>query len=217
MRCSNCGAEIPADAEFCPECGHEAGVPVQENKTVSEMKDKVTPYLTKKNIFRTLLVVIVGLVVFAGYRLLYYPSLVKNEIAKTEFATANFNVKANVLNKTITLTASEPEVYSLVAASTDNGFLTSPIGAEESMDKMAKDLPGNWTIQLIQTTHANSPRVMWQYSDGHESIRYQNSNEYRRAKQAYIEASEKEDATNSEIKSAVIGAAAGGLIGAALR
>lgn len=217
MRCSNCGAEIPADAEFCPECGHKIGKPLKENKQVAEIKDNMKPYLTKKNIFRTLLVIIVGLVVFAGYRLLYYPSLVKNEIAKTEFATSNYNVKANVLTKTITITASESWVYNLVAASTDNGFLTSPIGAEESMAKMAKDLPGNWTIQLIQTTHADSPRVMWQYSDGHESIRYQNSTEYRRAKQAYIEASEKEDATNSEIKSAVIGAAAGGLIGAALR
>ena len=222
MHCSNCGAEIPEGAEFCPECGHKVGEIVEHEKSkpeinlTPEMKESIKSHVNKKNIFRLVLVLAVLIVGFVGYRLLYLPGVVKSEVAKTEFRTANYSVKANVLTKKIVITTENGEIYNLVAASTENGFLTNPIGAEEQMMKMGKDLPGNWTIQIIQTTRSDAPRVMWQYSDGHESIRYQNSNEYRRAKQAYVEASEKKDATNSEIDSAVSGAVVGGLIGAAL-
>lgn len=208
MHCSSCGVKIPATADFCPNCGHKVGVAVS-NK--SESKIAIKSHSGKKTIIKLVLAAIVILVAFLGYRLAYLPTVVRADIQKYGFTVRGYSTQANVLNKTIVITADRPKVYNLVAASTNNDFSTAQIGAEEELVKMGKDLPGNWTIQIIQNTNSDSPRIMWEYSNGEESVRYQNSNEFRRAKQVYLESVEEKDARDQEIESAV-----GGLIGSVL-
>ncbi|WP_334330487.1 zinc ribbon domain-containing protein [Companilactobacillus sp. HBUAS59699] len=205
MHCSNCGVKIPATADFCPNCGHKV-VKVSKPKVIIKSHSK------KKSLIKLVLAAIVILVAFLGYRLAYLPTVVRADIQKYGFTVRGYSTQANVLSKTIVITADEPKVYNLVAASTNNDFSTAQIGAEEELVKMGKDLPGNWTIQIIQNTNSDSPRIMWEYSNGEESVRYQNSNEFRRAKQAYLESAEEKSARNQEIESAV-----GGLIGSVLR
>lgn len=213
MYCDNCGAEIPKNAEFCPNCGQKVTVKKTNTVTKSESKTTTKPGSKKKLVVRLIMIMAVLLVGFFGYRLVYYPSMVKSAVTQNGFVNYGYSAKANVLSKKVVITATKAKVYNLVAASTGNGFSTHPIGAEEQLASLAKDLPGNWTVQIIQNVDDNSPRVMWEISGGQESVRYQNSNEFKNAKRAYIEASRRKDATNSEINSAVAGAAVGGLIG----
>ncbi|WP_125588153.1 zinc-ribbon domain-containing protein [Companilactobacillus jidongensis] len=206
MHCSNCGVEIPENAEFCPNCGQKVErVSSASNETVSKNKRTIKPHTKRKTIIKLIVAALVVLVAFLGYRFIYLPTVVKTDVQKYGFTVNGYSTQANVLSKTIVITADEAKVYNLVAASTNNNYSTAQIGAEEELVKMGKALPGSWTIQIIQTTHSDVPRIMWEYSNNQESVRYQDSNEFRQAKQAAKEAAEKKDASDQEVQSALDG------------
>lgn len=213
MYCNNCGTEITKDVDFCPNCGQK--IDKEKLGTVTEPVNKTAvKSLSKRKIITGLILAAAVLLVgFFSYRLIYYPKVVKSAIVENDFTMRGYSAQANVLKKKVVIKADRAKVYNLVAASTTNGFSTDPIGAESQLAGLEKDLPGNWTVQIIQDVDEKSPRVMWEISGGRESVRYQNSNEFKKAKQAYIEESRRKEASDSEFDSAVTGAAAGGLIG----
>jgi len=230
MFCSNCGSKIPEDSAFCPNCGHKVGAKVDDtvekkepvkktavvSKTVQKSNEKkVGSIFNRKRLITLGILVVIVIVGFFGYRLAYLPNVVQTAIDKTEFSNS-YKVEANVITKKIVMKADKAQVYNLVTAASDNGFSTHPIGAEEQMAMLEKELPGKWKIQLIQTSFANSPKVLWEYSGDQESVRYQNSNEFKNSKRAYLAAEEKKQADDDATSSAISGAVVGGLIGAAM-
>lgn len=205
MYCNNCGTEITKDAEFCPNCGKKIDKNKLETVAKPASKTSVKSASKWKIITGLILVIAVLLGGFYGYRLLYYPKVVKSAITENGFTISGYSAQANVLKKTVVIKANRAKVYNLVAASTTNGFSTAPIGAESQLAGLEKDLPGDWTVQIIQDVDEKSPRVMWEISGGRESVRYQNSDEFKKAKQAYIEENREKEASDSEFDSAVTG------------
>lgn len=233
MYCNNCGSKMPANATFCPECGQKVGAKVMPTShrqpAASDVTAKAKATLSaikkskplqgkhKKKTFALIGgVIAVIAAIFFGYNLLVVPNQVKSALAKTEFTNTPFQTDANVFTKTMTITANEAKVLSFISAASDNGYSMNQIGAEEQLASIDKALPG-WTVQIVQTSVKDSPRVLWAYDNGKETVRYQNSNEYKVARDTYLQALEKQNASESEAQAAVKGAIVGGLIGSALR
>lgn len=226
MYCNNCGHELSEQVDFCPQCGQKVGAKVAPNK---EEKTNPTTAATNSNLswikhrpskikIMTLLGSLIAIVavVFFSYHLIYLPKVVTKAVnSDTEFRS--YPVEANVYSKTLMIKIDRAKAIRLIDAASDNGFAMGKIGMEEQLAVLNKDLPGNWTIQVIQTSDSNSPRVLWGYANGVENVRYQNSNEFKQAREAYLAAKAKQDATASDVDTAVKGAVIGGLLGSALR
>lgn len=163
MFCSNCGTKIPKGSKFCPKCGHKVGVAptaqksAPQKQTVANNKAvKTTRPKKKKGKLIALLclaVVVIGAAFFA-YRMVYYPKVVKAEVIKNGFVS-QYRVDANVFSKKVIITPTKAEVSSLVFVTTQNDYSTHQIGAEERLAKLEKELPGNWTVQIVQNSYSN--------------------------------------------------------------
>lgn len=236
MYCKNCGKELPKGALFCSRCGQKV-TELQSGKSlfknVASNKDeakvrqksekiksiKSTKFFNKSTAWKLTVAGILLVSFFFVYKLIYIPHTVNIEVQKTEFKLpAKFKVQTKPFSKKVIIIANKPTVLNLVSIASEEGFSMRQIPTEEQLQQLDKSLPGNWDVQLIQKNYKNSSRVLWQYSDGGQPVvRYQNSSEFKEARQVYLNNVREQNATESEAQAAVRGALIGGLLGSALR
>lgn len=164
-------------------------------------------------IIGTVVLLIIG---YFGINFLYMPHMVKNAIVKSGFDTTSYAMDANLFTKKITLTADKSTAINLVAAACGDDFPMGPIGAEEQLNALQAALPGNkWTVEIVQNDSKEDPHVLWEYSKGRETVRYQNSGVFQANKIKYQQA-QAQESENSTAAAAAGGAIFGGLLGIAL-
>lgn len=236
--CSNCGAKLDPGASYCPKCGHkvEAGDTAKQkvNETAAKAKSAATTAADRaKQGFKQLQGVAksparkrylrwaaaafaVLLAVFFAYRLLYLPGVVRNAVDANVLNQGGYTAKANTLTKKVVITTDDLKLERLIDAIKANDYDQTRIGAEMQLASLAKALPGKWTVEIQQHQMKGSQTVLWRYQGNKETIRYQNSDECKRAHKMVMAAKAKQQSTDDAVTRGVTGGIVGGLIGAFL-
>ncbi|WP_125580631.1 zinc-ribbon domain-containing protein [Lacticaseibacillus suibinensis] len=240
--CSNCGAKLDPGASYCPKCGHkvEGGDTAKQiaTETAAKAKSAATVAATtaaarakqglkqlqgaaksparKRYLRWASAAFAVLLAIFFAYRLLYLPGVVRNAVDANVLNQGGYTAKANTLTKKVVITTDDLKLERLIDAIKANDYDQTRIGAEMQLASLEKALPGNWTVEIQQHQMKGSQTVLWRYQGDKETIRYQNSDECKRAHKMVMAAKAKQQSTDDAVTRGVTGGIVGGLIGAFL-
>lgn len=226
--CANCGTKLEPGAAFCPHCGQKVGasqatssamsskVVDQVKKSVTQVKTKANPQNKRRLIKWGFGVLVAILAVFFAYRLLYLPGVVKSAVDANVLNQGGYTAKANTMTKTVVISTDQLKLERLIGALKANDYDTTHIGAEEQLAKLEKALPGNWTVEITQHEMKSSQTVLWRYQGAKETIRYQNSEECKRAHKLVMEAKAKQQSENDAVTKGVTAGVLGGIVGGLL-
>ncbi|MDG3062290.1 zinc ribbon domain-containing protein [Lacticaseibacillus casei] len=233
MFCPNCGAKVPEEADFCPNCGQPLNAKLkaqtagyqkaEESAAPAETEKIVKPAKLQKSHRSVIIGVLIALVVVVcGYVFVYAPNMAKQAVLSNGFTgERGYSVQINALKRTVTIQVGSDQLSNISGAFMSGGFSTYPINQEKQMAKAANDLSGKvigqWHIkEVTMKKDQKTPIDLWEFTGTKETMRYQDTDDFRAAKDAY-DAKEKqaadEDQAQSNADSAIGGAIFGGILG----
>lgn len=233
MKCEKCGSQLPEDALFCPECGQRVAHLKKQSTAMRKpldfgnLKDRVDTWLTalkrhqvptkfKKHQKTIIGLVVVILIAGVGYYGMYLPHKVDAALNQNMFTkTQGFTIKKNTFTKKVTIQADSIKAQRMISAVAANNFDTQTTGAESQLGSAAGMLGGKWRLMITQTQSKDAPHVLWQYTAGKETVRFQKSDVCLKAREAYLQQQTK-DAENQGNVDTVTAGIGGALLGSFL-